>query len=91
MSWPDHYPYTAQGDSLFDFKLSFICSVHTEADGVSGTLNKDHEREANFIFVPLWWLIKLSLGYRFKFDLNAMCAQVLAAQYEKLQRKWALL
>jgi hypothetical protein len=46
--------------------------VHAEAAGVSGTWNKELERETSFIFIPSWWLMKLGLGYGFKFDLNAM-------------------
>jgi hypothetical protein len=52
-----------------------IRPVRTEADDVSGTLNKELERETSFIFVPSWWLIELGLGCGFKFDLNATCSK----------------
>jgi hypothetical protein len=59
--------------SVSNFRI--LRSVHTEDNGVSGPLNKELDRETSFIFVPSWWLIKLGIGYGFKFDLNSMCSQ----------------
>jgi hypothetical protein len=52
-----------------------IRALCTEVDEVSDTSGKNLDIETSFSFVPSWWLIKLGLGYGFKFDLNAMCSQ----------------